>query len=421
MKKTTSLILLTLFFATISLYGSTNVFAQDTATDDNSDKIKELEDQIKKYEDKIDSLQNSANTLSREIESFDTQIKVTELKIQNSIEKISRTEKQIDDLTGNIGQMIERIDQMAQRIDYQQGILDQRIRERYKTGNTSTVMVLLGADTLNNLVKKAAYLKVMEEQDNKILSQMRDTKDVYNHQKKAYEDEKEKEQDLRDQLVVEKANLNSYNAQLKNQKAEKAKLLEETQNSEDKYQDLLAKARAELNSYQSFVESTGEGIIGPNGLGGGKGGWYYSQRDSRWADNKIGNSSYSIYQSGCLVTSVAMLHKYYGYDDDPADIAKHNEYYFYGDMLVPWPGPGGRDYSLLGWGYPKSKIDDELKDDNPVIVGINAVASSSGKHFLVLYDGKDGDYKMNDPIYGPDLDFSDYYSTSQIFEAVAFK
>jgi peptidoglycan hydrolase CwlO-like protein len=425
MKKIILATLLVLSFTAglaVSHYGSYQVWAQteeEQSEEDNSEKIEELEDQIEEYEDKIKDLRSEANTLNNEIESFNAQINVTQLKISNSIEKIRRTEREIDDLTGDIGQMIERIDQMAERIDYQEEILNERIRERYKTRETSPIIVLLGSNTLNDLVKKAAYLKVMEVQDNKVLSQMRDTKDVYNRQKKLYEEEKEKEEELQEQLIVEKANLDAYKRDLESKKAEKARLLEATQNDEQKYQDLLAEAKAELNSYSSFVESTGQGVIGPNGLGGGKDGWYYSQRDSRWAYDKIGDSPYNVYQAGCLVTSVAMVHTYYGYDVDPADIADKDELFIYGSMWIPWPGPGGRSYKLLGWGYPESKIDDELDDDNPVIVGITA-NNAAGTHFVVLYEGDNGDYKMNDPIYGPDLDFDDYYSTGQIFEAVVF-
>jgi hypothetical protein len=202
-------------------------------------------------------------------------------------------------------------------------------------------------------------------------------------------------------------------------KAEKDRLLEVTQNDEEKYQDLLAEAKAELESYSAFVQLSGAGVIGPNGLGGGDGGWYYSQRDERWAYDKIGNSPYSVFESGCLVSAVAMVHTYYGYGIDPGDLADEDSYYFYGNMLIPWPAPSGRDYRLLGYGYPESKIDSALDNDNPVIVGVTA-NNSAGTHFVVLIEGEDGDYEMHDPIYGPNLDFDDYYSTGQIFEAVVF-
>ncbi len=404
----------------ISVAGNVVVNAQDTPSDEDQEKVEDLLDDIEKYEKKIKELQGTANTLSREIESFDAQINLTQLKIQNSINKIAATEKKISGLEVDIEKIVDRIGIIEERIDYQEGVLKERIRERYKTRETSPVMILFGSNTLENLVKKASYLRVMEVQDSKILGQMRDTKDTYNKQKGLFEDKKEEEEQLQAQLIQEKANLDAYRSQLVTQKAEKDRLLDKTQNSEDKYQDLLAEAKKELESYSAFVYASGLGIIGPNGLGGGKDGWYYSQRDSRWANDKIGNSSYSVYESGCLVSSVAMVHKYYGHDMDPGDMADKDQYYFWGNMLVPWPAPSGLSYKLLGYGYPESSIDKELDRDNPVIVGLTA-NNSAGTHFLVLISGKNGDYKMYDPIYGPDLDFEDYYGTGQIFEAVAFK
>jgi len=420
MNKKLLITLLLIPLVLFSVAGNAIVNAEDEPVDEAQEKVEDLLDDIKKYEDKIDGLQGEANTLSREIESFNTQINLTQLKIQNSINKIAATEKKITELAGDIDKLKDRIGIIIERIEYQEDVLKERIRERYKTRETSPMMILFGTNTLENLVKKAAYLRVMEMQDSKVLSQMRDTKDTYNRQKGLFEDKKEEEEDLQAQLIREKWNLDAYRNELEGKKAEKDRLLKVTQNDEDKYQELLAEAKEELESYSAFVYASGLGIIGPNGLGGGEDGWYYSQRDSRWANDKIGNSSYSVYQSGCLVSAVAMVHRYYGHDKDPGDLADKDSYYFYGNMLVPWPAPNGLDYKMLGWGYPESDIDKELDRDNPVIVGITA-NNAAGTHFVVLIEGDDGDYKMHDPIYGPDLDFGDYYSTGQIFEAVTFR
>jgi peptidoglycan hydrolase CwlO-like protein len=415
----TLLLIPTIFF---SFKYVVEVYAEDATTteEDNSDEIDDLEDEIDELEKKIEDKQGEAQTLSREIENANNQISLTELKIQNSIKNIEKTEKEIDRLENDIDSLSARIDQLIERIEYQEDVLSERIRERYKTREISPIMVLFGTSTLDDLVKKATYLKVMELQDNKVLTQMRATKKTYNRQKTLFEDKKEEEEELQAKLVQEKANLNAYKIELESKKAEKDRLLKLTQNDEARYQKMLAEAKQKLASFSDYVGSTGQGVIGPNGLGGGKGGWYFSQRDSRWAYDKIGNSSYTIFNSGCLVSSVAMVHKYYGYDMDPGKLADKDEYYFWGDMLIPWPAPKGFQYVRLGYGFPESAIDNELDDDNPVIVGVYA-NNSAGTHFVVLTEGKDGDYKMNDPVWGPDLDFSDYYNTGSIFEAVAFK
>ena len=51
----------------------------------------------------------------------------------------------------------------------------------------------------------------------------------------------------------------------------------------------------------------------------------YSQTDSRWSSDLLGfntDSKYNMYNYGCLVTSMAMVCKYYGKDVNPSDINK---------------------------------------------------------------------------------------------------
>lgn len=392
----------------------------ETSVEEASSAINDLKEKIAELEGKLKDTKSKGDSLQKEIDSFNSQIQLTELRIEQSLAQITKKEGEILDLENDISDLGSRITKLVDSIGVQEDVLSERVRARYKTKEDSAVVVLFGSDTLDQIIQKSEYLRIMQKQDKKLLDQMNKTKKAYGLQKDLFEDKKTQEEELKEQLEQEKANLERYNSDLAQQKEEKDQLLAVTKNDEKTYQDLLSKAKVELEQYQNFANSTGQGVIGPNGLGGGKDGWYFSQRDSRWAYDSIGNSPYNIFTSGCLVSSVAMVHKYYGFDTDPSDIAGKNSNFFYGLMRVPWPGPGGRSYSMLGWGYPGSAIDKELSKDNPVIVGVTA-NNAAGTHFVVLYEGKNGDYKMNDPIWGPDLDFQDYYSTGQIFEAVAFK
>lgn len=263
-----------------SVKAVTDVYAQ--TTEEDTEKVEDLEDQIDEYEKKIDKLQGEAQTLSREIDTANTQINLTALKIQNSIKNIEKKEREISRLSGDIKNLVERIDQLVDRIDYQQDILKERIRERYKTRETSPLMVLFGTTTLNNLVKKAAYLKVMEIQDNKVLSQMRSTQKTYNRQKDLFVEKKEEEEDLQAQLVQEKANLDAYKVQLENKKAEKARLLEITQNDEQKFQELLASVKKELQQITgavSVLKNQGSTEVDKGDLIGYQGNTGYSTGD----------------------------------------------------------------------------------------------------------------------------------------------
>lgn len=212
----------------------------------DSDKIDNLQDDIEKYQKKISELQGKANTLANEIERMNSQIYLTETQIQQSVVKINKTQQQITDLIGDIDNLVFRIDKLVEAIDYQQEVLNNRLRARYKSRDDSAFFVIFGGNSLNQIIQRTEYLKVMEHQDNKLLSEMNATKEAYEKQKELLEQKKKEEEELKAQLEQEKANLDAYKAQLENTKAEKDRLLKLTQNDEQKYQQLLADAQKEL-------------------------------------------------------------------------------------------------------------------------------------------------------------------------------
>ena len=292
-------------------------FAQEEISDEDEEEIQDIQEKIEKYEKKISDLRGKANTLQNEIDYMDSQIGLTQLKIQSSIANIVKTEDRIKELSEGIENLGIRIDKLVKSIEYQEMILGSRMRERYKDRGNSMLMLLFGSNTLNSLVKKTEYLRALEENDNKLIDQMAETRTSFEQQKDIFQNKKTEQEELKNKLQIEKANLDSYQRSLDSQKEAKEKLLADTQNDEAKYQELLAEAEKELASFAGFVQSAGGGIIGSNEFGSGKEGWYLSQRDARWANQKIGNSNYTVFEVGCLITSVAMYNRYYGNNISP--------------------------------------------------------------------------------------------------------
>jgi peptidoglycan hydrolase CwlO-like protein len=368
---------------------------------------------ITKYQKKLDSLGSQATTLGNEIDYMDNQIAITEVKIQNSINNINATQAKIEKLNGDISDLGLRIDKLQKSIDHQMVVLGARMRERYKEKDDSVLMIVFGSDTFNQLVHKAEYLKVMELNDSKLIADMGNSKKTFEEQKTLFEQVKSEQEKLKLQLVTEKASLDSYRASLQDQMKTKADLLAQTQNDETKYQKLLTDAQAQLNSFRGFTSTAGGGVISSNGFGKGKEGWYFSQRDSRWAYKTIGTSKENIFNVGCLVTSVAMVYKSHGKDVTPLDIARRDIFFANtAYMIIP-------DDFTTYWGTYSSlvaRINAQLKEDNPVIVGLKV--GPYGTHYIVL-SGRDGSgYIMYDPWYGPDLKFSSHYSTGSVFDIV---
>ncbi|RJR26962.1 hypothetical protein C4561_04265 [candidate division WWE3 bacterium] len=253
MKKRVFIFLFLIISVTFSIPAISRIPAVWAEEDSDMEEIEDLEDKIEKYEEKINELKGKANTLANEIEYMNSQIALTELRIRNSISKIAQTTMEIEELTEDIDDLKNRITRLQEAMDYQRQVLHTRLRERYKSRETSPVVVIFGSHTVNELIQKTEYLKFMEIQDNKILEEMDRTKTAYNNQKNLFEEKKAEEEELKNQLEIEKANLDANKAALENQKSEKNRLLQVTQNDEQKYQKLLEDARKELNQMLNAV------------------------------------------------------------------------------------------------------------------------------------------------------------------------
>ena len=194
-------------------------------------------------EQKVSDLRQKASTLSSEIQIMDTQISLTTLKIQETEQKIETTTKEIDIL----GSRIEGLDNS---LNYLSGLLLKRVAEGYKNRSVSLFNILLDSDNASDFISRIKYLKTAQDNNQKIIIQVQETKLNFEEQKKIREEKKK-------QLDALKIILDDQKITLNNQKAAKQKLLIDTQNDEIIYQSLLEKAKAEYAAIQGIIAGGG--------------------------------------------------------------------------------------------------------------------------------------------------------------------
>lgn len=376
------------------LFAQTNTPSPEPSTSSsNNDGKEELERKKREYEAKLNQLQKQSNTLSSQIEYMDTQVYLTELRAQETEQKIETTEKEIDTL-GN------RIEGLDSSLDSLSRALIDRVVDGYKQRQVSVFELLLDSQNANDLIGRVKYVKTAQENNQKLLIQVQQTKSNFQEQKKL----REKKQD---ELASLKDILSNQREELIAQQEQKRQLLSVTQSDEATYKRLIDEANRQIASYKSFVASTGVNVVPAGSLGTGEGGWYLSQRDSRWASNRMGDSSESILDVGCFITSISMVFRFYGYDMTPVTLASDPKYflprsaYMYIPSNFGWPG--GKTYRNVSY----SDLKTYLNNGTPVIAGVRG-----SSHYIVLKKVDGDDFIMNDPIYGPDLKVSDHYSLS---------
>lgn len=230
MKKTLFIILL--FFIS-------SVFLFSKVLADECDQISDKREKINCLEQKTRELKQKENSLNSQIQFMDTQINLTSLKIQETEQKIKDTQKEIDILSS-------RIEGLDISLDYLSRLLINKVVEGYKQREASILDIFLSTENVNILVDRLKYLKITQQNNQKLLVQVQLTKTNFEEQKNLREQKKIELDLLGKQLVVQKNDLNY-------QKTQKQLLLKDTQNDEVRYQQLLRQALAEFNAIQAAI------------------------------------------------------------------------------------------------------------------------------------------------------------------------
>ena len=350
---------------------------------------------------KLNEISHRKSSLTNEISLINGRINLQQLKIKQTLTEISKLETEIDDLSNQIENLNYSLDRLTD-------MLLERVRARYKRSRVSSLVLLFNVDSLRSLFLKQRYLDEAGKQTAELMKKAETQRLLYDQQKL-------KKEQVQIELEDKKMELETQRKELATQKSAQQRILAQTKNSEKVYQKLLAQAEAEIASFKTFTTSKGGGVIGPINSPDG---WYFSQRDSRWAGAPIGSSGEKILNVGCLITSVAMVKKKFGENVTPAMIALNNGYFFANTayMLQPFPAPAGYHYVNLR--YSQATLKEEVAK-NPVIVKL--LAGPYGTHFVVIKTEKDGKFIMHDPWEGYDKNFTSYYSLGQISRISALR
>jgi peptidoglycan hydrolase CwlO-like protein len=391
-----------IFAQTATPSAELNATVTPTSTQNNDDAIKQLNDKIHELEQKVNDLKKQENSLSSKIDVMDNQIQLTQYRI-------NVVQEQINDTTLDIDTATKRIKNLEGSLYNVTKVLLNRIRATYQAGETEPLRVILASNNLQDFLSRENYLRIVQEHDRELLYNTQQAKVDYANQKSLLESKKKK-------IVALQSQLEAYTKELDTQNESEKKLLAETQGDEENYQRLLAQAKAQLEGFSRFTANQGGASLLSGQTVCDDWGCYYNQRDSQWGGNSLNNTQYTLASDGCLVTSMAMVYTHFGHrgvtpqtiNSDPNNFAS-----YYPAFLKYTITADGATATRIG-----SQIDGELSAGRPVVVGISYDGGPSPDHFLVIINGSNGNYMMNDPYTpnGHNIPLTDKYSVGSIRE-----
>ena len=145
------------------------------------------------------------------------------------------------------------------------------------------------------------------------------------------------------------------------------------------------------------------------------------QQGQSWAGDQLGTCyPETIGSHGCVITSIAMVFKYYGISTDPRGmnnwLKQHNGYS--GGCLVKWDVAAGCSNGSIQWAgrydyqtipADLNKINSEINNGYPVIAEVRL---SGYMHFVVITGYSGSTYYINDPWYGDSSTINSRYNSN---------
>ncbi len=244
MKTKACIIILILTAATISMIATPASNAEDAT---KSATAANIEDKIHEYQKKLGELGDQKKSLATQIQYMDAQINLTELKIQNTEERVKRIKEEITVISARIDGLDESLSKVSK-------IMIETVVAGYKEKPATFFDILLASENIGDMMNKFKYVKVAEENNQKMLIHIQEAKLNFEEQKALREKKKVELDELQEQLQIQKIDLNVH-------KDEKEILLKETQSDEKKYQQLLSQALAEYSAIQKALVSGAK--VGP--------------------------------------------------------------------------------------------------------------------------------------------------------------
>lgn len=377
------------------------LFQNKSIASETDKKIKELEEKAKIYQQIIEIKQKQQDTLEDQMALLEAEV--------NKMESDAEIKKnEIDNLNNKIENLEEKIEETEDSINLQKKILADLLQVYYENREQDVVVAFLSDKSISSFMARDDRMVQVEDKTNEILKNIKSLRESLQGEKKSVEESKKTVTDLLYQLQEKTSELND-------KKDQKESLIVQTQGEQSKYENLLEKVEEQKEELLN-IDELGSGLSAddypkPPKSAYASTNWYYSQRDSRWGDQTIGNTKTLMKNYGCAVTSVAMVFTYHNDKITPGSLAKKK--IFSSDLIV-WPSSSfGGEISLSG-GYSHgninwSTIDKELKKENPVIVYIKKTKGSGGHYVVIHTKMSNGKYVVHDPYWGSNI----YLDTSK--------
>ncbi len=232
------------------------------ADDDFSEEQAQISDLNSQYKD----LQQRQNQIQSQINQASSEKARQEVLKEQIGEQIDTTQQQINILTQRIGLLNQNIakkedeaEQKQQEINQSFELLKQRMRAMYMTtGNTSTLGMVLDADSYSQMVMRAEVTSRVAEHDKGMIEQLTLEMKELNRIKESIEDDKQRVEEDKREMGEKKDELDSQMEQAESKIHEYAAMEQQFLANKTQLQKQMQQVQAEISAIYAEINKASQ-------------------------------------------------------------------------------------------------------------------------------------------------------------------
>ncbi|WP_232699743.1 murein hydrolase activator EnvC family protein [Brevibacillus daliensis] len=218
--------------------------------------LEQIRSQKKQQQKQVKAIQNQIGNVKNQQQNLHDELFSLDLKREETQKKLDKLQKNIDSTTVKAVKAQANLDEAIERVAARDELLKTRVNAMYKRGKVSYLDVMMGASDFGDLLTRMHGMKLIVEQDNRILEQNKKDKETIEIQKKevdtllvSYKKMFSESEDLKEELIAQQKRALVVQAELKKKEKD---LEEQIADEQEAMSQIVMAESAKLREKASF-------------------------------------------------------------------------------------------------------------------------------------------------------------------------
>ncbi|MGN7472264.1 murein hydrolase activator EnvC family protein [Brevibacillus sp. SAFN-007a] len=240
--------------------------ASKASLDKINRELKEIQQKRQQQKQQMRQTEQQISIVKKEQQDLQTQLMAIDLRRNETQNKLDKLEKQMKETTEKAAEAQDQLDEAKDRVAKRETLLKTRVKSMYERGNVSYLDVLLGASDFGDFLTRMEGLRLILEQDTRILEDNIRDKETIEKKKKEIEHQLTVYAGMLDEAEALKAELDKQYKESLVVKAELKKKEAALEEDLEQYgQQLIELTRQESAKYAERVRAMSASSTGYKG------------------------------------------------------------------------------------------------------------------------------------------------------------